>query len=254
MIFSKRLRDFFFLLLSVLVMHAPAYAQNSKSNLTATGAISPPSETNPDNGQTVDGGGWNAQIAPHGSSPLLTDPASQVLVKAVSDYFNSITSITGSFVQTTADQKRMKGKFSLLRPGRFRFDYALPSKQVIISDGQYIAIQDHDLNNEDRVELDQTPFRLVLRKEVDLARDARITEIEDRGESLSIGLQDKNPDTPGRIKLTLSKTPTLELKEWITTDAQGQDTRIEIIDLVKGEKLNPSLFAISSLTANPLQQ
>ncbi len=58
----------------------------------------------------------------------------------------------------------MKGKFLLKRPGRFRFDYSLPSKQIIISDGEYLAIQDLDLNNEDRVALDQTPFRLLLRQ------------------------------------------------------------------------------------------
>lgn len=250
----KRPFEFCGLFVTAFVFIFPASAQIAKTNSTATGAISPPSEEGSKSGQNLEAGGWNAQIAPHSPQNFLADPANQAVVKAVSDYFNSITSITGSFVQTTADQKRMKGRFSLLRPGRFRFDYALPSKQIIISDGEYIAIQDHDLNNEDRVELNQTPFRLVLRKEVDLLRDARITEIDDRGMLLSIALQDKNPDTPGRIKLTLAKTPTLELKEWITTDAQGQDTRIEILDLVKGEKLNPSLFAITAVTANPLRQ
>ena len=74
----------------------------------------------------------------------------------------------------------MKGKFSLKRPGRFRFDYSLPSKQVIISDGEYLAIQDLDLNNEDRVALDQTPFRLLLRKDVDIARDGCISKFRIR--------------------------------------------------------------------------
>ncbi len=71
-------------------------------------------------------------------------------------------------MQIGADKKRMRGKFFVKRPGRFRFDYSLPSKQIIVSDGEYLAIQDLDLNNEDRVSLDQTPFRLLLRKDVDL--------------------------------------------------------------------------------------
>ena len=56
----------------------------------------------------------------------------------------------GSFLQTGADNRRMKGKFYLSRPGRFRFDYARPSRQIVVSDGRYLAIQDLDLNNEDQ--------------------------------------------------------------------------------------------------------
>ena len=95
------------------------------------------------------------------------------------------------------------------------------SRQVIISDGNYLAIQDLDLNNEDRVALDQTPFRLLLRKDVDLLRDGRILEVHEADELIVLSLQDKDPDAPGRIKLFLVSKPTLELKEWVTTDAQG---------------------------------
>ena len=83
-------------------------------------------------------------------------------------------------MQTSADNKRMKGKFYVKRPGRFRFDYARPSRQIVVSDGHYLAIQDLDLNNEDRVALDETPFRLLLRTDVDLVRDARIMECRNR--------------------------------------------------------------------------
>ncbi len=92
----------------------------------------------------------------------------------------------------------MKGKFLVKRPGRFRFDYALPSKQVIISDGTNLAIQDLDLNNEDRVALDQTPFRLLLRKDVDLIRDANITEVQEADDMIVLALRDKSPDAPAR--------------------------------------------------------
>ena len=85
--------------------------------------------------------------------------------------------LKGTFVQTSADNKRLRGKFYVKRPGRFRFDYTSPSQLVILSDGQYLAIQDLDLKTDDRVALDQTPFRVLLRKDVDLLRDARILEV-----------------------------------------------------------------------------
>ncbi len=176
----------------------------------------------------------------------LDDKQSDV-VKKVSDYFGNLKSLTGQFVQTGADKKRMKGKFFVKRPGRFRFDYSLPSKQIIVSDGEYLAIQDLDLNNEDRIALDQTPFRLLLRKDVDLLRDARITEVQQAEDLIVVGLQDKSPDAPGKIRLFLSTKPSLELKEWVTTDAQGLDTRIEVSELVNSEDIDANLFKIQQL-------
>ena len=78
---------------------------------------------------------------------------------------------------------------------------------MILSDGQYLAIQDHDLKTDDRVSLDQTPFRVLLRKDVDLLRDARILEVQDVDDVIVLALQDKSPDAPGRIKLFLAKKP-----------------------------------------------
>ncbi len=153
----------------------------------------------------------------------------------------------GSFVQTGADNKRMRGKFYLSRPGRFRFDYSRPSRQVVISDGRYLAIQDHDLNNEDRVALDDTPFRLLLRSDVNLVRDARIMEVQESEDLLVIGIIDKNPDTPGQIKLFMSTKPNLELKEWVTKDAQGLDTRVQVSNLDKAVELNSDLFKIKAM-------
>lgn len=196
------------------------------------------------------GSGWSAEVAPSGVTGITLDEKQTELVKKVSGYFNVMTTLKGAFVQTTSDNKRMKGKFYLNRPGKFRFDYSLPSKQVIISDGEYLAIQDLDLKNEDRVELDQTPFRLLLRKDVDLVRDAKIMEVQEAEDLIVLSLQDKSPDTPGRIKLFLATKPELELKEWVTTDAQGVATRLEISELKKGEALDAQLFKITPVGAN----
>lgn len=200
------------------------------------------------------GTAWSAEVAPSGADGISLDQQQTETVKKISQYFNDLTTLTGNFLQTTSDQKQMKGKFQVQRPGKFRFDYNRPSRQIIISDGEYLAIQDHDLNNEDRVSLDQTPFRLLLRKEVDLVRDARITEVQQADDLIVVALQDKSPDTPGRIKLFMATQPALELKEWITTDAQGVETRVELSDVVKGQTIDAAQFKIQTLTANPLNK
>jgi outer membrane lipoprotein-sorting protein len=232
----------------------PATPPNAAGAAAGTTTTAPAGSTAPADGVGAaavgDSTGWNAEVAPGKGVGLTLDDKQLEIVKKVSTYFNELASLKGAFVQTASDNKRMKGKFYLKRPGRFRFDYSLPSKQIVISDGEYLAIQDLDLNNEDRVELDQTPFRLLMRKDVDIARDARILELQEASDLIVLALQDKSPDAPGRIKLFISTQPELEIKEWVTTDAQGVDTRVEVSQLVKGEDLDGKLFKIEPVSLN----
>jgi outer membrane lipoprotein-sorting protein len=176
------------------------------------------------------------------------------LVQRVNLYFNQMGDMKGLFVQTNADNKRTRGKFYVKRPGRFRFDYGAPSKLVIISDGQYLAIQDHDLKTDDRIALDNTPFRVLMRKDVDLLRDANILQVHEIDDVIVLLLEDRNPDNPGRIKLFLAKKPALELKEWITTDPQGLDTRVELHEMSRVDDLDPKLFNPSLYSAQKILQ
>ena len=60
-------------------------------------------------------------------------------------------------------------------------------------------------------------------------------------------MEDKSPEFSRPDKLFLATKPALELKEWVTTDAQGLDTRIELSELVKTEDLDGNLFKIQQL-------
>jgi outer membrane lipoprotein-sorting protein len=193
-------------------------------------------------------GAWGkAEVAPDVSGITL-DARQMEIVQKVNGYFNAVESLKGQFVQTTSDNKRMRGKFFMKRPGRVRFEYAPPSRQLVVSDGQQIAIQDLDINTDDRVMVDQTPFRVLLRKDVDLIRDARILEVQEADDLLIVALQDKSKDASGRIRLFMATKPELELKEWVTTDAQGLDTRLEVSGLDSKDTLDANLFKIVSPT------
>jgi outer membrane lipoprotein-sorting protein len=218
---------------ALLSMITPGTAADTKSGTPAPAA------------GAATGSAWTGEVAKTGDTTgLALDEKQTEVVKKVSGYFAALENLRGAFLQTGADKKRMKGKFYVKKPGRFRFDYALPSKQVIVSDGQNLAVQDLDINTEDRVSLDQTAFRLLLRKDVDLVRDARIMEVQTGDDLIIVALQDKSPDAPGRIKLFFVTKPELELKEWITTDAQNLETRVEIHDLNKTDQLDAGLFKI----------
>ncbi len=229
------------------LMFAPlaAIAENAPE---AVQAPAPVPAANP--GDNAAGSAWNAEVAPAkpGEGMVLNDRQS-ALVDKVSAYFKDLDTMKGRFVQTGSDNKRMRGKFYLSRPGRFRFDYARPSRQIVISDGRYLAVQDLDLNNEDRVALDQTPFRLLLRSDVNLLRDAKIMEVQESEDMIILGVEDKDPDSPGQIRLFLTTKPQMELKEWVTRDAQGLLTRVEVSDLAKSVELDANLFTIKHIGA-----
>ncbi|MGE3066585.1 MAG: outer membrane lipoprotein carrier protein LolA [Hyphomicrobiaceae bacterium] len=190
---------------------------------------------------------------PAAAGDVALTPAQVETIKKVNAYFNAMINLKGHFIQTSADKKRQRGKIFVKRPGRFRFDYNAPSKMVIVSDGDYLAIQDLDLKTDDRVALDQTPFRILLRKDVDLLRDARIMDLQEAEDLIVLTMQDKSPDAPGRIKLFIAKKPAMELKEWVTTDAQGLDTRVELMDLVTSEDIDQSIFKPAPVALQKIQ-
>ena len=185
--------------------------------------------------------------------PELTS-AQVELVQKVSTYFNEMSGLKGEFVQTNAVGTRLRGKFHVKRPGQFRFDFARPSRLVIVSDGRHVAIQDHDLKTEDRWQLDQTPFGLLLREDVNLLRDARVLEVQDVGDTIVIAIEDKTEKAPGALRMFFAKKPTLELKKWITKDLQGLDTQIELSGTEKTADFEPDLFKPAPIALDRLRR
>jgi outer membrane lipoprotein-sorting protein len=201
-----------------------------------------------------------APIAPDWNQTVTKEPGGEFdakqldLIHKVTAYFNDMGDMQGTFEQISPDGKRLRGRIAVKRPSFFRFEYNRPSRQVIISDGKTMIIQDLDLKTDDRWGLDQTPFRIILRKDVDLLRDAKVLEVGETDDRIYVGLQDKSPDTVGRLKLLLQKKPALELKEWITTDRQGLDTKVEITEFAKAENLDPKLFEPTAVFLEKLQR
>nr|PZN87793.1 MAG: cell envelope biogenesis protein LolA [Pseudomonadota bacterium] len=197
---------------------------------------------------------WTGTVTPADSAEAEFTEEQLATIAKVNAYFNELDNLQGRFLQTDPDKKQMRGKFYVKKPGRFRFDYGSPSLKVIISDGRWLAIQDHDLNTEDVYELDNTPFRLLLRKDVDLLRDARIFDVQEVEDLIIITLQDKDPDVSGRITLFLTKDPELMLKEWVTVDAQGLETRVQLSQVDATAEIDPNLFKRENLTLKKLQR
>jgi outer membrane lipoprotein-sorting protein len=211
---------------------------------TEPAAATPPAEAQAPS-PIGSGANWQADTTPQPSAAEpQADPAAVDVVLRVNEYFNGMTSMQGSFVQTDPDNKQKRGKFFFERPGKVRFDYAAPSKLVIVSDGSYLAIEDHDLKTTDRYPLNMTPFRLLLSEKVDLLTEARILSVDQGPEVVVLTVEDKSSDSGGRIRLFFGKE-NMVLQQWIITDPQGLDTRVQLADLETNKQLEASLFSFS---------
>ncbi len=186
-------------------------------------------------------GSWQTGVA----QPPELESDIQIVAK-INEYFNKLTDLQGDFLQTDPDSRRKRGKFYFQRPGKARFDYVVPADLKIISDGSYIAIEDHHAKTSEKYPLDVTPFKLLLSQNVDLAADAKIISVEQGPDTYIVTLEDKKGDASGRICLFFNKAD-LNITEWIISDAQGLDTRIELTNVELGKKVADNYFQYSRM-------
>ena len=163
-------------------------------------------------------------------SPIVLSSEQIILLGDINTYLNSLTNLQGRFVQTDHRNEETRGRFYVRRPGRLRFDYSSPSMLRIVSDGEYLSVEDHDLKTVDKFPLNSTPIQLLLGEDVNLTRDAIILDMRQDETAVVVVIKDKSGNSPGHLQLFF-KRPELELYEWVITDAQGLDTRIQLADL-----------------------
>jgi len=203
----------------------------------------------PGNPAAAIGAGWETDttIRPKADEKEITDAEALEIVERVNAYFNNLDKLKAEFVQTDANNEQKSGDFYFKRPGKVRFDYDRPSMLKIISNGEYLAVENHDLRTSDRYPLEATPFKLLLAEEVNLLRDARILAIDKGEDVLILTLEDKSGESAGKIRLFFRTDPELQLASWIITDPQGLDTRVDIAELERDVELSAQLFEFSDI-------
>jgi len=218
-----------------------------------------PGETAVQAGQTdanTNTGGWTTQSSSQGtaaptapqnteSSFVLTPEQSELLTQ-INVYLNGLENLEGRFVQTDPRNEQTRGLFYIKRPGRLRFDYAKPSLLRIVSDGSYLSIEDHDLNTVDKFPLDVTPIQLLLGDNINLSRDAIILDMRQDENAVALILKERSGNSGGQIQIFF-KLPSMQLYEWVVTDVQGLDTRMQLADLVSGIDKTVEFFKASDI-------
>jgi len=190
---------------------------------------------------TVLAAGTATVVAAQAAAPA-AETSGEALAR-INDYFNSIRTMSGDFVQFGPTGGRAEGSFVIARPGKVRFDYSPPARIDIIADGKSVVVRDRKRATQDVWPLSKTPLRFLLAEKIDLLKDANVTDVRPDGDSTVVVIQESTVFGDGKLSLWFDNTTT-ELKQWTVTDAQGLDTTVAIYNLKTGVKADPKMFVV----------
>jgi len=169
-------------------------------------------------------------------------------LRRLSDYLNSVHTLTAHFLQIGPDGTPQEGTFYLKKPGRLRFEYNKPSPILVLSNGSTIGVENTQLHTTDRYPILNSPLRVLLSNDVDLADDSRISAVTREPGALSVTARQESGPAQGQITLTFADSgAALELRQWQVIDAQGMRTIVVVSDIKTGMELDPKLFVIVDL-------
>jgi len=177
-----------------------------------------------------------------GAASALTDEEQGVL-KEISDKLSAIQTMDGEFVQYNPDGAQQQGKFFIQRPGRVRFQYDPPASISVVADGKSVLVFDKKLQTYDIWPLSQTPLRLLLQDDLNLATSDKVTRVGVAPDLVEIEMHDETKFSAGTLNLIFDRT-TFELRQWTVTDQQGLQTMVALYNVETGKQLASDLFKI----------
>jgi len=174
-------------------------------------------------------------------APALAGDARQSLDR----FFAEVTRFDARFEQVVINEQDdvlqvSEGRVQLQRPGRFRWDYETPFRQLIIADGQFLWTYDEELAQATAQPMEQVlagaPI-MLLSEPRPLEEDFDVTEVGHQAglEWVELIPQDRDADFT-RILIGMDND---RVGMMVLYDQFGQQTRIRFTDM----RLNPSIPA-----------
>lgn len=166
------------------------------------------------------------------------------VVERANAYFTNLTTLVADFTQIGGDGRRQGGTLYLQRPGKVRFEYDPPATLQVVADGRSVAVRDRKLATQDLYSISQTPLKFLLREQVNLGQDIRITGITNDGDSVRVGLEDTST-LGGTSRITLYFDSQVEnLNQWRIVDAQGFQTVVVLGRTERDRRIDQDMFKI----------
>jgi outer membrane lipoprotein carrier protein len=174
-------------------------------------------------------------------------PASEV-----ENYLAGLSTWSADFQQTIDDgqgkvTRSAAGKFYLQRPGKFRWDYAEPSEQVVLADGKQIWFYDKDLAQANVRDMDATLAStpaMLLSGGGSVSGQFDITAMPANGGLKWFQLIPKHSNTDFQlVRIGFDKEG--ELVSMFLADKLNQVTQLTFTHPTRNAKFPPDLFSFS---------
>ncbi len=163
-------------------------------------------------------------------------------------FFKGLDSLTADFKQVLTGEggqvlQQSNGVLFIQRPGKFRWNYSAPYKQVLVADGKKLWHYDPDLAQVTVRPLDQaignTPALLLSGKQSP-EENFNITDAGKKNGLEWIELHPKNADlNVERIRIGFAGD-TIKVME--VTDSLGQVARIQFSNVKRNPRIDPNQF------------
>lgn len=163
-------------------------------------------------------------------------------------FLSHLTSFSADFEQTLFNEfdvelEKSSGKVTLLRPGKFHWEYIQPYSQFLISDGKDMWIYDKDLQQVTvsaiSTSIEKSPASL-LAGDTDLGDDYIINDMGTLDGADWVELASSDPESQyNSIRLGFNGE---QLSGMVLFDNLGQTTRIVFKDNHRNEPVDTSLF------------
>lgn len=171
--------------------------------------------------------------------PAFADNAADI--QKAESYLKTFNTARARFVQTTHNGVQLVGTFYLDRPGKLRFEYDPPVEDFVVADGFFIYFYDAEAKEQTNAPIGQTLADFILRENINLSGDVKVSEIKRAGDLMQITLVQSADPEAGSITLGFQEEP-FELKKWRVVDGQGLITEVELFYLKSGMKHPSGLF------------
>jgi chaperone LolA len=181
---------------------------------------------------------------------LTATPALANNVAKLQQHLNEIQSLQASFVQQVSGKNNKPqvstGQVSLVRPGKFRWIYAKPYPQEIISDGKQVWLYDADLSQVTikpvGKALDASPAAILAgNNKLDASFNSK--DLPSKDGLNWVELSPKQQDSSfAKIRIGFNDS---NLSRMELDDQFGQTTQIQFNQVIRNKAIDPKLFTFT---------
>ncbi len=176
------------------------------------------------------------------AAPAAAQSADQELDQ-VAAALRAIGTMTADFTQTDRKGQTVRGKLTLKRPGKIRFEYEKGVNMLLVADGKALTLIDYDVGQKQRWPIGNSPLGALLDPNRDVKKYGRVVPT---GNPNVYSVQVKDSNNGIAITLILVKDAGapggLELTSWVALDAQNQRTTVRLSNQRYGVSVPDSAF------------